>query len=72
MSGARGVAANGMADFFAALALVLVLEGLATLILASRLGGLAQAIEALGPERARWIGLVLVAVGTGLYVLIRG
>jgi uncharacterized protein YjeT (DUF2065 family) len=61
-----------MADLVAALALVLVIEGLATAIMAPRLPEILEALRGLDPGTARWTGLVLVAAGTGLYLLVRG
>ena len=61
-----------LTDLLAALALVLVFEGLVAAILGPRLPDLAVSLQEAGPERVRWAGLAVVAMGTGLYLLVRG
>lgn len=63
---------SAAADLLAAVALVLVIEGIAAALLAPKLPEVLDQMRALDPERARWLGLVLAVLGTGLYVLIRG
>ena len=61
-----------MTDLVAALALVLVLEGLALVILARSLPELLAALEALDSESMRWVGFAMLAVGAVVYVWVRG
>lgn len=58
-------------DLLAALALVLVLEGLALAVFASSLPQLLAEIERLDSASLRVAGLVCIALGTALYLLIR-
>ena len=58
-------------DLLAALALVLVLEGLALAVLARSLPELLAEIDRISPETMRKIGLGLVFCGAGLYFVIR-
>ena len=59
-------------DLLAALALVLVIEGLAAMIFASSLPELLAALRDVGPRQMRTIGIVMAATGAVLYLLIRG
>lgn len=59
-------------DLIAAIALVMVLEGLAMTIFASSMPALMAELERLGPGSLRRAGLVCIALGTALYLLVRG
>ena len=59
-------------DLLAALALVLVIEGLAAMIFASSLPELLAALRDVGGRQMRIIGIVMAATGAVLYLLIRG
>ena len=59
-------------DLLAALALVLVFEGLAAMIFASSLPELLAALNGIGGRQMRVIGLVMTVSGGALYLLIRG
>lgn len=59
-------------DLLAALALVLVLEGLAAMIFAASLPELLAALEGIGARQMRLVGMVMAASGAVLYLLIRG
>ena len=59
-------------DLLAALALVLLLEGLALAVLARSVPQLMAEFERLGPGSLRRAGLACVAFGTVLYLLVRG
>lgn len=59
-------------DLLAALALVLVIEGLAAMIFASSLPELLAALEWIGARQMRIIGIVMAASGAVLYLLVRG
>ena len=59
-------------DLLAALALVLVFEGLAAMIFASSLPELLAALRGIGARQMRLIGIVMAASGCALYLLIRG
>ena len=61
-----------MADLVAALALVLVLEGLALVILARSLPELLSALEALDSGSMRWAGFVMLTLGAVVYLWVRG
>ena len=61
-----------MADLIAALALVLVLEGLALAILARSLPEMLAALEAMDAGTMRRVGLVMLAAGSVVYLMVRG
>ena len=58
-------------DLLAALALVLILEGLAMAIFARSVPHLLAEMERLGPGSLRRAGLVCIGLGTALYLLVR-
>jgi uncharacterized protein YjeT (DUF2065 family) len=58
-------------DLLAALALVLILEGLALAIFARSMPQLLAEIERLGPGSLRRAGLVCIGLGTALYIMVR-
>lgn len=58
-------------DILAALALMMAIEGLAAIMLASRLPEIARMLGDMDPETVRIAGLVLVAAGGGLYLFVR-
>lgn len=59
-------------DLLAALALVLVIEGLALAIFASSLRELRAAMEGVDPRTTRLFGLLFFASGIAAYIAIRG
>ena len=59
-------------DLLAALALMLVIEGLAAMIFASSLPELLAALERLGARQMRTAGILMAAAGAMLYLLVRG
>ena len=59
-------------DLLAAIALVLVFEGLAAMIFAASLPELLAALKGIGARQMRIIGLVMTVSGAALYLLIRG
>ena len=59
-------------DLLAALALVLVFEGLAATIFASSLPELLAARGGIGGRQMRLIGIVMAVSGGALYLLVRG
>ncbi len=59
-------------DLLAAIALVLVLEGLAAMIFAASLPELLAALKGIGARQMRIIGIVMIVSGAALYLLIRG
>ena len=59
-------------DLLAAIALVLVLEGLAAMIFAASLPELLAALKGIGARQMRIIGIVMTVSGAALYLLIRG
>ena len=59
-------------DLIAALALVLLIEGLAAMIFASSLPELLAALKGIGARQMRTIGIVMAASGGALYLLLRG
>ncbi len=59
-------------DLLAALALVLLIEGLAAMIFASSLPELLAALRGVGARQMRIAGIVMAATGAVLYLLIRG
>ena len=61
-----------MTDLIAALALVLVLEGLALVMLARSLPELLATLEALDAGSMRWIGFVMLVSGAVVYLAVRG
>jgi uncharacterized protein YjeT (DUF2065 family) len=58
-------------DLLAALALVLVFEGMAAMICASSLRELLAALKGIGARQMRIIGLVMAVSGGALYLLVR-
>jgi uncharacterized protein YjeT (DUF2065 family) len=58
-------------DILAALALVLIFEGLAAMIFASSLPQLLAAMQGIGARQMRLIGIVMVLSGAALYLLVR-
>ena len=59
-------------DLLAALALVLVIEGLAAMIFASSLPELLAALDGIGARQMRFIGIVMAVSGSAIYLLVRG
>jgi uncharacterized protein YjeT (DUF2065 family) len=59
-------------DLLAALALVLVIEGLAAMIFASSLPELLAALDGMGARQMRIIGIIMAVSGSALYLLVRG
>ena len=59
-------------DLLAALALVLVFEGLAATIFASSLPELLAALDGIGGRQMRIVGIVMIVSGGALYLLVRG
>ena len=59
-------------DVIAALALVMVIEGLAAMIFASSLPELLAALRGIGAQQMRVIGIVMTLSGGALYLLVRG
>lgn len=58
-------------DLLAAIALVLILEGMALAVFARSLPQLLAEIERLGPGSLRRAGLVCIGLGTALYLMVR-
>lgn len=58
-------------DLAAALALVLVFEGLALAIFAKALPQVLAELDGLGSDRLRLAGFIGIGIGTGSYILIR-
>lgn len=58
-------------DFVAALGLVMVIEGLALALFSKSIPALIAEIEAVGPERLRKLGVMSVAFGGAVYLLVR-
>ena len=59
-------------DLLAAIALVLVFEGLAAMIFAASLPELLAALKGIGARQMRTIGIVMTVSGAALYLLVRG
>lgn len=59
-------------DLLAALALVLVLEGLALAIFANSVPGLMAALDQIGQKDVRRAGILCAVLGGVLYLVIRG
>jgi len=58
-------------DLLAAIALVLIFEGMAAMTFASSLPELLAAIEGIGARQMRLIGIVMALCGSALYLLVR-
>lgn len=58
-------------DLIAALALVLVIEGMALVVFAASVPALLATMAELDPQALRWVGLVALAIGAVGYLLIR-
>ena len=61
-----------MTDFFTALALVLVIEGLFLAVFPHRLRQVLQMLEQMPPESLRLAGIVAAAIGVVIVWLLRG
>ena len=59
-------------DLLAALALVMVFEGLAAMVFASSLPELLAALGGIGARQMRLIGIAMAVSGGVLYLVIRG
>ena len=59
-------------DLLAALALVLVFEGMAAMVFASSLPELLAALKGFGARQMRTIGIVMTVSGAALYLAVRG
>jgi len=59
-------------DLLAALALVLVFEGMAAMVFASSLPELLAALKGVGARQMRTIGIVMTVSGAALYLAVRG
>lgn len=59
-------------DLLAAIALVLVIEGLALAIFARSVPALLAELQQFDPRSLRAAGLASIAVGAALYLLVRG
>jgi len=59
-------------DLIAALALVLVIEGMAAMVFASSLPELLAALRGIGARQMRVVGIVMTLSGCALYLLVRG
>jgi uncharacterized protein YjeT (DUF2065 family) len=59
-------------DLLAALALVMVIEGLAIVIFSSSVPELLTALKEVNADQMRWIGIASIVGGALLYLLIRG
>ena len=58
-------------DLLAALALVLIFEGVAALIFAASLPELLAAMQGIGARQMRVIGIAMALCGAALYLLVR-
>lgn len=58
-------------DLLAAIALVLIFEGLAAMIFASSLPELLAAMQGIGARQMRLLGIVMALSGAALYLLVR-
>jgi uncharacterized protein YjeT (DUF2065 family) len=59
-------------DLLAALALVLIFEGLAAMIFASSLPELLAVLDGIGGRQMRVIGIAMALSGGALYLYVRG
>ena len=59
-------------DLLAALALVVLLEGLALVVFARSVPELMAAMSEIDPARTRGVGLVCVVLGAAAYLYVRG
>lgn len=59
-------------DILAALALVLVIEGLALAVFAKSMPELLTEMQRIGPAQLRIAGLASLALGAVLYMMVRG
>ncbi len=60
-----------LGDLGAALALVLVVEGLAVALFSTRVETLLAQLREIDPERLRWGGLAMAVLGVVVYLLVR-
>ncbi|MEL6775066.1 MAG: DUF2065 family protein [Pseudomonadota bacterium] len=59
-------------DLLAAVALVLVIEGMVIAIFAGSMPALLAMLENAGPSQRRWGGIAMASIGAAAYLLIRG
>jgi len=59
-------------DLLAALALVMMFEGLALAIFAAMMPQLLAALEGIGAGQMRIIGIAVAAAGAAMYLVVRG
>lgn len=63
---------QALGDLLAALALMLVLEGVALALFSSRFRNMAAQLAEIDPEKLRWGGLALAILGVIVYISLRG
>ncbi len=63
---------GALTDLLAAIALVLVIEGMAVALISHRITSLLDELRLIDPERVRWGGLALAVLGTLAYLAVRG
>jgi uncharacterized protein YjeT (DUF2065 family) len=66
------MASEALVDLLAALSLVAVIEGVAIGLVSTRIISLLEQLRSVDPERLRWGGLAMAALGTFGYFLLRG
>ncbi|MEL6337021.1 MAG: DUF2065 family protein [Pseudomonadota bacterium] len=59
-------------DLLAAVALVLVIEGMVIAIFAGSMPALLAMLENAGQSQRRWGGIAMASIGAAAYLLIRG
>ena len=59
-------------DLIAAVALVLVIEGLAIAVFAGTLPELVATLQSIGEDQCRWLGWAMTALGALVYIFVRG
>jgi len=59
-------------DLLAALALMILFEGLALAVFARSIPQMVAELDRVGPDTVRRIGLIGIALGAVLYLLVRG
>lgn len=59
-------------DLLAALALVMVIEGVAIVVFSSSVPELLAALEQVDAAQMRWIGIASIVAGATIYLILRG
>lgn len=63
---------TALSDLLAALALMMVFEGIVFAVFMGRLPEMLEQLREADPDRLRWVGLAVALAGAALYMMVRG